>query len=800
MRRLKKLVAVTLSIVMACSGNVVYAAEGGGVNDTETVTVQEIFTETETEEETFTETETITEEETFTETETITEKETFTGTEIITETESIAETAFLTESDVTQTDDGLDTYDGEKSTEQTRYTIELSETYVSMYVGESHQLTANVTPDAKIKWSSEDESVAKVTSAGRIKAIKRGSTYITATVGDYSISCYVDVEAPSLYMSEYKTIYVGDTDYINYTVEPTVDLKWTSSNTKVVKVDQNGKITGVGKGKAIIIAKGKGCKGKCAVYVEKPDIYIANKTINLYEGSVAHFDATVTPDYLAKKYKSSNTSVVKVNKNGMMTAVKAGTAYVTISVKGYSKKIRVNVYKSNYKISITKKTIMKGNSFTIHIDNGSDSYIYPNVDSYSSDKLSYSYSSDNKGVTYTIKAINKGSAYFTVYMYRTENGKSVLWNRTVKINVVNEGIPQQDFSIAKGTKKQLTLRNVGKSSEISRIKWKSSNPNKVVVNSKGLVKGKSAGKVKVTAFVTLKDGTEKKYSTSFKVSNPRINKKLIYMSPANVWSSGKSYGQIKVKGLNRYSNVKFKSNHSSIASVDRNGNITAGKVGTAVISVTVDGKTMRCKVIVSNPRLKEYSARLAPSNQWTIPLAGVKSSAKKTFSTRNGGVASVDGTGTVTAVGYGSTYIDIKVNGVKLSCLIEVAPQRAINACIKGEEIYATCTYSQENRMSDGYYDCSALVFKSYDRDADLLGGSYSWAPTAANMAKHMENTGKVLSYGAIDVSQMRPGDLIFYGGSDNGRFLGIYHVEMYYGGGAYATGNAVMVARPLNE
>ena len=60
MRRLKKLVAVTLSIVMACSGNVVYAAEGGSVNDTETVTVQEIFTETETEKETFTETETIT--------------------------------------------------------------------------------------------------------------------------------------------------------------------------------------------------------------------------------------------------------------------------------------------------------------------------------------------------------------------------------------------------------------------------------------------------------------------------------------------------------------------------------------------------------------------------------------------------------------------------------------------------------------------------------------------------------------------------------------------------------------------
>ncbi len=30
----------------------------------------------------------------------------------------------------------------------------------------------------------------------------------------------------------------------------------------------------------------------------------------------------------------------------------------------------------------------------------------------------------------------------------------------------------------------------------------------------------------------------------------------------------------------------------------------------------------------------------------------------------------------------------------------------------------------------------------------------------------------------------MQPGDLVFYGGHDNGRYLGIYHVAIYIGNG----------------
>ena len=63
-----------------------------------------------------------------------------------------------------------------------------------------------------------------------------------------------------------------------------------------------------------------------------------------------------------------------------------------------------------------------------------------------------------------------------------------------------------------------------------------------------------------------------------------------------------------------------------------------------------------------------------------------------------------------------------------------------------------------------------------------------------------------------LTVSNMKPGDLVYYGGSANGRYLGIYHVAIYIGDGLCVealnstygvvlqelrTENAIMVIRP---
>lgn len=115
--------------------------------------------------------------------------------------------------------------------------------------------------------------------------------------------------------------------------------------------------------------------------------------------------------------------------------------------------------------------------------------------------------------------------------------------------------------------------------------------------------------------------------------------------------------------------------------------------------------------------------------------------------------------------------------------------------------------YSQENRASGSAYDCSSLAYYSWDAaGVDISYGS-GYPPSAAEGARMLKNDGK-----ALDTMDLKPGDLIYYGGSANGRYMGIYHVAIYAGDGKAVealnerygvvyqdlrTENAIMVVRP---
>lgn len=92
--------------------------------------------------------------------------------------------------------------------------------------------------------------------------------------------------------------------------------------------------------------------------------------------------------------------------------------------------------------------------------------------------------------------------------------------------------------------------------------------------------------------------------------------------------------------------------------------------------------------------------------------------------------------------------------------------------------------YSQAGRTSGSAYDCSSLVYYCWmAAEVDIsYGGGYP--PTAAAEASKLYSKGEVVNSTRLDIKDMEPGDLIFYGGHDNGRFLGIYHVAVYVGNG----------------
>lgn len=76
----------------------------------------------------------------------------------------------------------------------TETSITLSETSLALTVGGTQTLVATTTPSgATITWSSDDETIATVTSGGVVEAIAEGTCTITASITGASASCDVVV-------------------------------------------------------------------------------------------------------------------------------------------------------------------------------------------------------------------------------------------------------------------------------------------------------------------------------------------------------------------------------------------------------------------------------------------------------------------------------------------------------------------------------------------------------------------------------------------------------------------------------
>ena len=131
-------------------------------------------------------------------------------------------------------------------------------------------------------------------------------------------------------------------------------VTWKSSNTGVVKVGANGKLTAVKPGTATVTAKTRdgGKTAKVQVTVKKgiavTSVKVTPKkvTLKLSKVKTATLTAVVSPSNAANKkvtWKSPNSKVVKVDKNGKITAVKKGKATVTATTKSGGKTAKVQV-------------------------------------------------------------------------------------------------------------------------------------------------------------------------------------------------------------------------------------------------------------------------------------------------------------------------------------------------------------------------------------------------------------------------------------------------------------------------
>ena len=230
--------------------------------------------------------------------------------------------------------------------------VSLSPSSLSGKVGESATLSAQVSPDnaadKSVRWSSSNESVAKV-SGGTVNFVGAGNATITVTTnsGDKTATADVTVSAKenpvdTVTVTGDSTVTVGGSITLTAKVSPDGagydGIRWSSSDTSIATVD-GGKVTGIKAGTVTITAEAGGKSGNISVTVKEAEAVL--KSIKITGADSGKKGTTVqlsiTPDPAnadaSVNWKSSDDKIAKVDANGKVTCVNTGKVTITATSK-----------------------------------------------------------------------------------------------------------------------------------------------------------------------------------------------------------------------------------------------------------------------------------------------------------------------------------------------------------------------------------------------------------------------------------------------------------------------------------
>ena len=232
--------------------------------------------------------------------------------------------------------------------------IRFSADTVTVGVKETYSLTVATQPKGSalpaLTWRSENEKYAKVDANGAVTGVRKGTVKIYAKMdGAEEIACTVKVlSAPRKLNLKPTRLTLGSdgcTAQLTFTLPKGTHsntFTFASSNPKVATVDQTGKITTVGPGRANITVKAfNGRGGKCRLTVLSAPTAVAfpSPSLSIAIGQKLKLDASVT--FGARKHadaglvyaispNSRDAGCVSLNAStGQITGVRKGSCVIT---------------------------------------------------------------------------------------------------------------------------------------------------------------------------------------------------------------------------------------------------------------------------------------------------------------------------------------------------------------------------------------------------------------------------------------------------------------------------------------
>lgn len=604
-------------------------------------------------------------------------------------------------------------------------------TKLSMIKGDTYTVKTTYLPenasDTRMTWKSDDAKVATVNSSGVITAVGAGTTSITVSaVLPQSDDKHTIATATILVTVRERLVSIAfgsKAEYIAVGGSKTVDLRFTpsdnvnknvtysSSDTSIFTVTQEGVITGVKEGIAVLscVAEDLGQSGAitCMVYVTPQEVSATDFSITpsedtVYIGSTIQLTPVFTPEDTTIRdvtWTSSDEAKATVDADGVVSGIAEGTTVITATYKDTTNDNKVwtstcivtvekaPIYATGFEVSPTTQNIICGDEFTITPkftpeDTTNQTVIYQSLDE-------TIVTVNSNGV---VTGVGPGDAI--VQCTSVDGG----FNATVAVhvdNAVDFKLSPQKRDLAIG--QSFTPKKVIKPANAKKTAtWKSSNTKIATVNSAGKVTAKKKGTCTITCTLTkyrqsatCKVKVGKLYSkVSLNKHNIRIGLNQSYRLKATVKTNAAKTPKLK-----------WKSSNSRILKVSSGGKITAKRVGIARVTVmTKDAIHAKasCKVRVirrvSSIRLNtNYTVcYVGRSKQLHAIIKPKSASVKKVkWQSSDKNILQVNSSGKIWGIAEGDAYVTATTtdgSNKRARCFVKVVEPTPITSIVIAQQ------------------------------------------------------------------------------------------------------------------
>ena len=563
--------------------------------------------------------------------------------------------------------------------------IELSDEDRTMSVGSVYQLKATMTPanaSSSISWRSGRSDIAFVDQKGRVTAKAVGKTWIYAkTNNGFEAKALVTVIPAATSVSinySSKEIKINDSFKFKAAVNPSnasQAVTWRVGNENIATVDKYGNVKAVGVGSTYLYAKTWNNKeAKCLIKVTNPatSITLNAKQIPVSVGSWYQFKATTNPTEAGDTltWRIGTSSIATVDQNGKVSAKAEGSTYVYAKTSnGLEAKALVKVLPAATKVTLN----YSDKSLTLH-----DKYQLKATVNPSGASQSVTWRTGNSKVATVDKngnvtAVGTGSTYVYAKTWNNKEAKCLI---KVSVPATSITLNAKQIPVSVGSWYQFKA-TTNPTEAGDTLTWRIGTSSIATVDQNGKVSAKAEGSTYVYAKTS--NGLEAK--ALVKVL-PAATKVTLNYSDKSLTLHDKYQLKATVNPSGASQSVTWRTGNSKVATVDKNGNVTAvGTGSTYVYAKTWNNKEAKCLIKVSVPatsitlNAKQIPVSVGSWYQFKAITNPTEAGNTLTWRVDNSSIATVDQNGKVSAKAEGSTYVYAKTsNGLEAKALVKVLP------------------------------------------------------------------------------------------------------------------------------